>query len=394
MKIMTKIMKNAVIVAYGRSAIGRSKKGSLANIHPVTFGAQVLKGVLAKVPELDPKEIDDLIVGCAKPEEMQGKNMARIIAQAANLPDEVSGQTVNRFCASGLQAVAAGASVIMTGQAKVIVAGGVESMSMLPMVDNPGIKEPNLVKNNPEVYMPMGITAENVAAKYQITREEQDEFGYRSQMLAAKAQENAGFLKEIIPIEYTDDNDKTQIFDSDECIRPSSNLEQMGQLRTVFYEENGTVTAGNASSTADGAAFIVLMCEEKARELGITPIAKYLGYTVAGVDPAYMGTGPIYAIPQLMQQLDMSVDEFDIIELNEAFAAQVIPCIRELGLDEEKVNPRGGAIALGHPLGATGAILLSKALHYLEDIGGGKALIAMCIGGGMGAAGAFELLNN
>lgn len=384
-------LKDAVIVAYGRSGIGRAVKGSLAHIHPANLGAQVLKGVLDKIPQLDTKDIDDLIVGCAKPEEVQGKNLARIIGQVAGLPDVVPGQTVNRFCSSGLQTIATGANIIMTGQADVIVAGGVESMSKLPMVANPDIEEPTLAKNNPDVYLPMGITAENVAEKYNITRDAQDAFSLRSQKRASEASESGLFKKEIIPVEYEDESGNKIIFDKDECIRPGSSLEGLGKLKTVF-KENGTVTAGNSSVTSDGAAFVVLMSAEKAKKLGIKPIAKFLGFTVTGVAPSIMGVGPMYAVPKLMNMLGTKVDDYDVIELNEAFASQAIPCINELGLNEEKVNPRGGAIAMGHPLGATGAILMCKAMSYLQDTNGKKAIISMCIGGGMGAAGAIEML--
>lgn len=383
-------MEEAVIVAYGRSAVGRSIKGTLANTHPVDFGAQVLKGVLEKVPQLDLKEIDDVIVGCAKPEGVQGKNMARIICQAAGLPDEVSGQTVNRFCASGLQTVATGANIIMVGQADVIVAGGIESMSMLPMIAEPSIEEQKVKASGSKVYISMGETAENVANRYKVSRSAQDEFALRSQLRAAKAQEEGRFDKEIIPVKYLDEKGNERVFYIDECIRPDSNLEVMGKLKTVFKEE-GTVTAANSSVTSDGAGFVVLMSKTKAKSLGINPIAKFNAFTVTGVDPAEMGIGPIYAIPKLMELTGEDINDYDVIELNEAFASQAVLCINELKLDQDKVNPRGGAIAMGHPLGATGTILLSKALSYLQDSGGKKALISMCIGGGMGAAGTIEM---
>ncbi len=384
-------MREAVIVAYGRSGIGRAVKGSLASVYPSHFAAQVLKGVLKQVDGLKMDEIDDVIVGCAKPEVMQGKNLGRIVAQAAGLPDCVPGQTINRFCASGLQSVASGAYAIMCGQADVIIAGGVESMSMLPMTQDPQVCDPDLLRERPNVYLPMGITAENVANHYGITRMEMDEFSFNSQMKAAKARADGCFKKEIIPVSYKDTEGNEKMFDQDECIRANSNLEKMGTLKPSF-KEDGKVTAGNASVTSDGAGFLVLMSLEKATFLGLKPIARFKGFATAGVDPALMGTGPIKAIPKLMKLLNTTPDDYDVIELNEAFAAQAIPCIRQLHLNTQKVNPRGGAVAMGHPLGATGAILLIKAMSYLQDEGGRAALISMCIGGGMGAAGAIEML--
>lgn len=387
-----KKLRDVVIVGYGRSAIGRAGKGSLANEYPTRFAAEVLNGVLDRVQGLEAEQIDDVIVGCAKHEIMQGKNMARVICQVAGIPDCVPAQTINRFCASGLQSVATGANAIMAGQAEIIVAGGVESMSMLPMnVSDPRSHDPALQKENPAVYTPMGITAENVAKRYGITRTMMDEFSLKSQQKAAKARAEGLFRKEIIPVTYTDPEGVRKQLMDDECIRANTTLEKMAALQPVFCE-GGTVTAGNSSGTSDGAAFLVLMSAEKAKNLGIKPIAKFLGFTASGVDPKYMGIGPIAAVPKLLEQLEMGVEQFDVIELNEAFAAQAIPCIHELGFPEEKVNPRGGAIAMGHPLGATGAILLCKAISYLEDMGGKYGLITMCIGGGMGAAGAIEML--
>lgn len=389
-----KNIRDVVIVAYGRSPITRATKGALASERPTKYATEVLKGVLKRVDRLPLEDIDDIVVGCATPEDVQGKNVARIIAQRAGLPDSVPAQTINRFCSSGLQSIAIGANAIMVNQADVIVAGGVESMSMLPMfVTDSSTLDPWLTKNNSAIYTPMGITAENVASQYDVTRASMDEFAVKSHQKAAKAQSEGAFRREIIPVTYMDREGKEQILEHDEGIRGDSTTEVLAALRTVFKEEGGTVTAGNASSVNDGAAFVVLMSADKAKELNIKPIAKYLGYAVAGVDPAIMGVGPIYAIPKLMEKINMSTDQFDVIELNEAFAAQAIPCIKELNLDESKVNPRGGAIALGHPLGATGANLVCKALSYLEDTKGKYALISMCIGGGMGAAGAFEMIS-
>lgn len=385
-------LKEAVIVAYGRSPIGRATKGTLVGEYPVKMAAEVLKGVLAKVPNLPHEMIDDLIVGCASQEDVQGLNMARIIALRAGLPDSVCGQTVNRFCSSGLQTIAHGANAIMSDQADVIVAGGVESMSMVPMtvIDLTAL-DPHLYKTRASAYSPMGVTAEIVAATCQVPREAMDQFSVASHMKASRAQKAGEFKKEIIPVTYTDNEGETREFAEDECIKHDASMETLGKLAAAF-KENGSVTAGNSSPLNDGASFVVMMSAEKAKELNIKPIAKFLGYSVMGLDPAIMGLGPVYAIPKLLKRINMTVDQFDVIELNEAFAAQSIPCIKKLNMDPAKVNPRGGAIALGHPLGATGAILTCKALSYLEDTKGKYGLISMCIGAGMGAAGAFEML--
>lgn len=387
-----KAMRDAVIVGYGRSPIGKAKKGTLAQVYPTQFAAATLRGVLEKVPQLKWDMIDDVIVGCAKQELMQGKNMGRVICQIAGLPNSVPAQTLNRFCSSGLQSVSVGANAIMTGQADVVIAGGVESMSMLPMnADDPRTYDPELKITNPSVYTPMGITAENVARKYHLSRVELDSFSLQSQKKAAQARETGKFRREIIPLNVKDIDGNIRFMDEDEYIRPTTTMEKLAALSPAFLE-NGCVTAGNSSGTSDGAAFVVIMSDKKAHELGIKPIAKFLGYAVGGVDPRYMGLGPTVAVPKLLEYLNMDITQFDAIELNEAFASQAIACIRDLNLPEERVNPRGGAIAMGHPLGATGAILLCKALSYLTDIKGRFALVTMCIGGGMGAAGAIEMV--
>lgn len=381
----------AVIVAYGRSAIAKAgKKGELRNTSPVEFGAQVLKGVLARVPACKPEYIEDLILGCAKPEGVQGSNMARILAQRAQLPDSVPGKTVNRFCSSGLEAISIAANEIMSGQAQILVAGGVESMTKIPMGGAEEFQNPWL-KENTDIYMPMGITAENVAEAYNISRLEMEEFAVLSNQKAGKAQEDGLFEKEIVPVTATDDEGNSFTFDKDQGIRKNTTLEGLAGLPTVF-KENGRVTAGTSSQMSDGAGFVVMMSASRAKELGITPIARFVGYAVAGVAANQMGVGPIKAIPKVLNRFGFNSDDMDVIELNEAFAAQSIPCIRELGLNMEKVNPRGGAIALGHPLGATGAILTCKALSYLQDTGKKRALISMCVGGGMGAAGILEMI--
>ncbi len=385
-------LKDAVIVAYGRSPIGRATKGTLVNEYPVKLASEVLKGVLEKVPNLPLGEIDDVIVGCSTPEDVQGLNMARIIVLRAGLPDEVSGVTVSRFCSSGLQSIAYAANEIMADQADIIIAGGVESMSMLPMtVLDLTALDPLIFKERASCYLAMGTTAEVLTDMFDVQREDMDNFALSSHQKASKAQKEGAFKKEIIPVTFTDKNGAIDIMTEDECIKHDASYENLNQLAAAF-KENGSVTAGNSSPMNDGMAFVVMMSAEKAAELDIKPIAKFLGYQVAGVDPVMMGIGPVYAVPKLLNRIGMEIDQFDVIELNEAFAVQSLICIEQLGMDIEKVNPRGGAIALGHPLGATGAILMCKALSYLQDTGGKYGLISMCIGAGMGAAGAIEML--
>lgn len=381
--------RSAVIVAYGRAPIARAGKGTLKAEHPVTYAAEVLQGVLKQIPQLPLEEIEDVVVGCAKPEQLQGSNVGRIIAQRAGLPDSVAGQTVNRFCASGLQAISTAANSILVGEADVMVAGGVEDMTIVPMGTREEFREAWISQNRPGVYMSMGITAENVAERYNISRVEMEEFALESHRKAAEAQDRGDFDREIIPVTYHDENGEEKLFTRDECIRRGGTLEKLATLKPCFRED-GRVTAATSSPTNDGTAFVVLMSEERAGQLGIRPIARYVSFAVAGVPADVMGIGPIYAVPKALKRAGIAVGELDVVELNEAFAAQAIPCIRELGLDPAKVNPRGGAIALGHPLGATGAILTCKALSYLEDMKGRYGLVSMCIGGGMGAAAVFE----
>ena len=356
------------------------------------MAGQILQGVLKKVPELPLEMIEDVIVGCALPEAKQGLNPGKLIASRAGLPKCVPGMTVNRFCSSGLQTVAIAAAQIECGMNEVLVAGGFESMSALPMtIDRSADWSPWIVANDPDQYIPNGITAENVAKRYNVTREEMDVFAYESHMKAAAAQDSGKFDREIIPLPGVDEAGNPIVFDKDQGIRRTTSMESLAQLKPCFVE-NGTVTAATSSQTSDGAGFVVLMSEKKAAALGIKPIAKFRGFAVAGCDAAYMGLGPIYAVPKVMDLTGLSVQDMDVIELNEAFAAQALPCIKVLGMDPAKVNPNGGAIALGHPLGATGAILTCKALDELERIGGKYALVTMCIGGGMGAAGIYELI--
>lgn len=388
---MTKDLREAVIVAYGRSAIAKAgKKGYLRDIHPVDYAGTVLKGVLRKIPQLNIEDIEDVIVGCSKPERAQAANISRVIAIRSGLPYSIPGQTVCRFCASGLQSISTAANIIITGQADILVAGGVESMTAIPAGYDPAAIN-KWIEENTDLYMSMGLTAEKVAEQYGVTREDMDAFALQSHMRAAAAQDAGIFDAEIIPVEGTDLEGNKMVFDKDQGIRKNTSMESLAGLKTVF-KENGFVTAGTSSQTSDAAGFVVMMSKDKAEELGIKPIAKYIAYAVSGVDPSIMGIGPIETVPKIMKMSGLRIEDMDVIELNEAFAAQSIPCINTLGFDIAKVNPNGGAIAMGHPLGATGTILTCKALNQLERINGKYALITMCIGGGMGAAGIFERL--
>lgn len=394
-------IREAVIVAYGRSAVGKAKRGTLKDTRPESYGAQVLKGVLERVPKLNPTEIDDVILGCAFQEAEQGNNVARYIALKAGIPKEVPAQTVNRFCSSGLQAIAMGANAIMAGQADVILAGGVESMSMIRMGGNIPTCDVPLAENYPEAYTQMGITAENIAKKYNVTREDQDKYGLLSHNRAEAAQTTGKFKDEIIPVDavkyWTEKDGKvvkyTEKFDSDEGIRYGLTMETMVKLKPAFIPKVGTVTAGNASQMNDAAAAVVLMSREKAKALGIEPIAVFRSYAVAGCEPDYMGLGPIYAVPKALKIAALDKKDVNVWELNEAFASQAVACVRGLGLEDvmANVNPLGGGIALGHPLGCTGAFLTCKLLGELKRRGEKFGVVSMCIGGGMGAAGVFEM---
>jgi acetyl-CoA acyltransferase len=389
---MGKKLSNVVVVAFGRSAIGRAgEKGILRKLHPVELGGLTLKGLFdRKLPEFDTSLIEDVIVGCAQQDGKQSFNIGRLIAQRSGLPDSTCGMTVNRFCSSGLQAIALAAGQIESGIAETIVAGGVESMTAVPMsIDHSVDFDPWQTEHTPDLYLSMGLTAENVAKKYGITREEMDIFALESHRRAAVAQDAGKFDDEIIPLIGMDEKGTPIIAEKDQGVRRGVTREKMATLEPCFLE-GGSVTAATSSQVSDGAAFAVLMSEDKARERGILPVARFIGFATAGCAPAYMGEGPIFAVPKVLDALGLSADAFDVIELNEAFAAQAIPCIKELGLDAEKVNPNGGAIALGHPMGATGAALTCKALSELKRRDGRYALITMCIGCGMGAAGVFE----
>lgn len=385
-------LQEAVIVAYGRSAVARSgKKGMLRNTHSIEYGAEVLKGVLKNIPQLALEDIEDLILGCAKPELQQRQNIAKLIGLRAELPYSVAGQTVNRFCASSLETLAIAAQRIMTGQADVLVAGGVESMTCIPYmgIGDAAFKDEWLDKNQPGAYVGMGITAENVAKKYNLTRLQCDEFALASQEKAAKADASGFFASDIVLVNALQEDGSNCVFAKDECIRANSTIEGLSSLKPSF-QEDGIVTAGSSSPTSDGASMLVVMSSSKAQQLALQPKAKFIAYAVAGVDPCYMGLGPISAVPKVLKMAGLTLNDMDVIELNEAFAAQSIPCIAELGLPPEKVNINGGAIALGHPLGATGGILVAKAIRQLEKSGGRYALVTMCIGGGMGAAGIIK----
>ena len=385
--------KEAVIIAYGRTPCCRARKGGLAGMHPVDYAAQALKGVIAKVPQLQPEMIDDVITGCAMPINELNLNTSRLIVNRAGLPESVCGQTINRFCSSGLQAIATASNAIIAGQMKCVVAGGVECMTRCFAPYPEDYMNKWIVDNYIGGYMTMGETAERVAENYNITREDMEKMALESHTKAAAARKAGKLAPSIIPVV----NEKGETITEDDGILADAegnlktSMEKMAGMKPCF-RENGLVTAAISSQTTDAAAYVIVMEAEMAKELGITPIAKLKGFAVAGCDATMMGIGPIYAVPKVMEQTGLTLADMDIIEINEAFASQSLACIRTLGMDESKVNPYGGAMALGHPMGATGAFLTGKALDYLKDNGGKYGLVTMCIGGGMGAAGVFELL--
>nr|WP_312578089.1 thiolase family protein [Sedimentibacter sp.] len=381
--------RDAVVVAYGRSPLARAFKGSFANTHPIEYGAQTLKGVIAKLPNFDLNVVDDIIIGCAIPERYTGYNIGRLIAQRAGFPDSVPGQTVNRFCSSGLQTIATAANAIMADQMDVIIAGGIEMMTGMNMLHPEEYQDALLAEQIPGTYLSMGLTAENVAERFGITRHEMEAMAVESHKKAAAAQNSGKFVDEIIPITIDTDNGQAVVF-QDEGIRPNTKIEDLASLKTPF-KEDGLVTAATSSQMTDGTSFVILMSREKAEELGYTPIAKFVSFAVGGVAADVMGLGPVVAVPKVMKHAGLDMDDMDVIEINEAFASQALVCIRELKMPLDKVNPNGGAMALGHPLGATGAVLTCKALSELKRTNGRYALITMCIGGGMGAAGIFEM---
>ena len=392
-------MTSAVIVSAARTAIGKAPRGTLRTTRPEEMAAAAVRAVMERAPAVDAADIDDVILGCAMPEAEQGMNVARIASLRAGLPVEVPAQTVNRFCSSGLQTVALAAQQIMSGMGEVVIAGGVETMSQVPMSSNKFMANPTLAKEHPGVYIGMGQTAENLARQYEVTREEQDAFALRSHQRAAAAQDAGKFDDEIVPLEVEimlGEGGSVQTyrttFDRDEGIRRDSSVEALAKLRPVFHAQ-GTVTAGNSSQTSDGAAAVLVMSEEKAERLGLEPMARFRSFAVGGVAPELMGIGPVAAVPKALKLAGVSIDEIDLVELNEAFAVQALAVIRELGLDEDRVNVNGGAIALGHPLGCTGAKLTVQMLHELARQDKQFGLVTMCIGGGMGAAGVLERLN-
>lgn len=393
--------QDAVIVAAVRTAVGKAGKGSLAETRAEDLGKAVIQGLFTKLPQVSPDEVEDVIIGCAMPEGEQGLNMARIIALHAGLPQSAPAVTINRFCASGLQAIAYAAERIRLGEAETVIAGGVESMSHVPMTGFRLSPHPDIVEALPEVYMGMGHTAEEVARRYGVTRREQDEYATISHQKAAWAIASGAFDEEIVPLEITrtqqSDNggftSKRYEFKQDEGVRATTSPQGLAALQPAFAL-GGTVTAGNSSQMSDGAAAVLVMSRRKAKELELKPLAVFRHYAVAGVAPEVMGIGPIKAIPKLLDKAKLSVEDIDLYELNEAFAAQCIPIIRELSLPIEKINVNGGAIALGHPLGCTGTKLSVSLIHELSRRGGGLGVVTMCVGGGMGAAGLFEVYSH
>ncbi len=391
-------MHEAVIVSGARTAVGKSGRGTLRTMRPDDMAAVVIKAAIERAGGLDPALIEDVVLGCAMPEGEQGLNMARIAAQRAGLPDGVCGVTVNRFCASGLQTVAMAAQQIITGQSEVVIAGGAESMSMVSMSGNKFAPNPYLAQHDPAVYLSMGLTAENVAREHKVSREDQDAFAYRSHQRALAALAEGRFDSQIVPLEVELNElagskpvSRSVSFNRDEGPRADTSAEALAKLRPAF-SATGSVTAGNSSQTSDGAAALVLMSREKAEALGLKPLARFVSFAIGGVAPEVMGVGPIVAVPKALKLAGLTLADIDLIELNEAFASQALAVIRHLGMDEAKVNVNGGAIALGHPLGCTGAKLTVQILDELARRGGRYGLVTMCIGGGMGAAGVFERL--
>ena len=392
-------MREVIIASSVRTPVGRAYKGTLRATRPDELAAVAIKGALARVPQLDSKEIEDVILGCAMPEGEQGMNVARIASLRAGLPVEVSAVTINRFCSSGLQAIAMAAERIMSGGAEVMLAGGTESMSMIPMGGNKISPNPWIVEHYPDAYLSMGLTAERVAHRFGITREQCDEFSLHSHQKALTAIQAGRFEDETVPVpvSFTTPNGskpKRQevVFKVDEGPRADTSLEALGALRPAFHVK-GVTTAGNSSQMSDGAAAAVVMSAERAKALGITPLARYVSFATAGYKPEEMGLGPVFAIPKALKLAGLKISDIDVIELNEAFAAQSLAVIKEAGLDLQRVNPNGGAIALGHPLGCTGAKLTASVIRELKRRKARYGMVTMCVGGGMGAAGIFENLN-
>ena len=391
-------MQDAVIVAATRTAVGKAPNGALKTVRPDDMAAAVIENALRLAPAVSPAEVDDVIFGCAMPEAEQGLNVARIASLRAGVPVDASAVTMNRFCASGLQAIASAAEHIMCGFARVVIAGGTESMSLVPMGGNKVCPNPTLVDQYPDVYLSTGLVAENHARDYSISREEQDAFALRSHERAVAAIDGGRFAGEITPLNFSvavpqngGHEIRTVTFDRDEGPRRDTSVQALAKLRPAFHA-TGTVTAGNSSQTSDGAAALVLTSDAIARERGLTPLARFVAFATAGVAPERFGIGPVPAIKKVLERAGLTLDQIDLIELNEAFAAQVIACLRELPIDPERLNVNGGAIALGHPLGCTGAKLTTTLLHEMQRRHAKYGLVTMCVGGGMGAAGIFERL--
>jgi acetyl-CoA acyltransferase len=389
-------MHEAVVVDCLRTAVGKAPRGTLRNARPDDLAASCFRALLEKYPQVEKDEIDDVILGCAMPEAESGMNMARQAALRAGLPDIVPGVTINRFCSSGLQAIAMAAERIRSGGAQMIIAGGSESMSLIPRGGNKLAPNPWFVDHRPEIYMNMGLTAEQLQRKYGISREDQDAFSLRSHQNAVRAQAEGRFTEEIVPFELetvTPNGAKPHvaktIFQKDEGPRADSSMEALAKLKPVFHA-TGTVTAGNSSQTSDGAAAALVMSDRKAQELGLKPMARFVSFAAGGVPPEIMGIGPVVAIPKALALAGLKLDDIDLIELNEAFAVQALAVIRRAGLDLEKINVNGGAIALGHPLGCTGAKLTATILREMQRRNAKYGMVTMCVGGGQGAAGIFE----
>jgi len=394
-------MNDVYIAAVVRTAVGKAPKGTLATTRPDDLAAVAIRGALDRVPALDAGEIEDVILGCAMPEAEQGTNVARIASLRAGLPVEVSAMTINRFCSSGLQAIAVAADSIRSGRAQAAIAGGTESMSMIPGTGNKFSANPWLIENHADAYLSMGLTAENVARKYGISREKADAFALGSHQKALAAIDAGRFKDEIVPVTVTNTSAttnpakpevKTAAFQRDEGPRADTSSEALAKLKPVFHAR-GSVTAGNSSQTSDGAAATIVISEERAKQLGIQPMARFVSFATAGCPPEEMGIGPVHAIPKALKLAGLALERIDLIELNEAFAAQALAVIQQAGLDPAKVNVNGGAIALGHPLGCTGAKLTATLLYEMKRRSLRYGLVTMCVGGGMGAAGIFESLN-
>jgi acetyl-CoA acyltransferase len=392
-------MEEAVIIDCLRTPVGKAPKGSLKHVRPDDLAATVIKALLEKYPQIPKDEIEDLILGCAMPEAEAGNNIARNVALRAGLPDSVTGVTINRYCSSGLQSIAMAADRIRSGGAHIMLAGGTESMSLIPMGGNKISPNPWFVEHRPEVYLNMGLTAERLQSRYGVSREASDEFAYQSHQKALAAQANGNFEDELVPVTFdtttmkgTKPQTKSSTLSQDEGPRADTSVEALAKLRAVF-KQNGTVTAGNSSQTSDGAAVALVLSATRAKELGLKPKARFVSFATGGVPPEVMGIGPVVAIPKALALAGLKLDDIDVIELNEAFAVQSLSVIQEAGLDPKKVNPNGGAIALGHPLGCTGAKLTATILREMARRKSKYGLVTMCVGGGQGAAGILENLN-